>query len=401
MNPDNLLSLLKNNQEHFRAKLVRPTNNCSHIIIFFYFCAKIQPVVQQFYSLEIDFLEHQTEDSTVIGFNTKEVPEGVFDFKAGQNITIKYYFDGEEIRRSYSICTCPSESRIHIGVRAIKDGLFSNFALKNLKVGDRLDILPPVGSFTIQGKMATSGRYVFFATGSGITPVISMIKDKLEKDPAATCTLFYSNRSVGSMMFRDELDGIKNKYSTRFQAVYLFSREQLDSDLLYGRMDGDKVRQLMNIFVTDKAGSQYFICGPEEQTIAIRNLLTKELGIPSGQVHFELFHTGDLKPEVKSQEEVTDFKGTAEVTVRIDGKETTFHLAYDKESILDAGIRQGLDLPYSCKGGVCCTCRAQLLEGKVHMDQNYALEDDEVEEGFILTCQSHPRAGKLFVDYDV
>ncbi|HNU18426.1 MAG TPA: 2Fe-2S iron-sulfur cluster-binding protein, partial [Saprospiraceae bacterium] len=130
-------------------------------------------------------------------------------------------------------------------------------------------------------------------------------------------------------------------------------------------------------------------------------LLTKELGIPAGQVHFELFHTGDLKPEVKSQEEVTDFKGTAEVTVRIDGKETTFHLAYDKESILDAGIRQGLDLPYSCKGGVCCTCRAQLLEGKVHMDQNYALEDDEVEEGFILTCQSHPRAGKLFVDYDV
>jgi len=358
-------------------------------------------VVQQFYSLEIDFLEHQTEDSTVIGFNIDGAPEAAFDFIAGQNITIKYYSNGEEIRRSYSICACPSEGRLRIGVRAIKDGLFSNFALKELKVGDKLEILPPVGSFTAQGKVAANGQYVFFATGSGITPMISMIKDKLEKDEDATCTLFYANRTVASMMFRDELDGIKNKYRTRFQTVYLFSREQQDSDLFYGRMDEDKVRQLMHIFVADKAGSQYFICGPEEQTIAIKNLLTHELGISASQVHFELFHTGDLKPEVKPQEEEANFTGTAEVTVRIDGKETTFHLAYDKESILDAGIRQGLDLPYSCKGGVCCTCRAQLLEGKVHMDQNYALEDDEVEEGFILTCQSHPRAGKLLVDYDV
>lgn len=355
-------------------------------------------MTQQFYSLEVNYLERQTEDSIIIGFNTDNAPAHVFDFKAGQNISIRLFKNGEDLRRTYSICSAPSDNCIHIGVRAIKDGIFTDIAFNHLKLGDKLDILPPVGNFHIKGKTSANNQYIFFATGSGITPIISMIKDILENDNQAKCTLFYSNRNIASMMFREELDGIKNTHLDRLQIIYVFSREHLDADLFYGRMTADKSKVLLQTFVPDFNGSQFFICGPQDQTLSIKEMLTKELHIPSAQVHFELFHTGSIP--VYSDNEESDFTGTAEVTVRIDGKETTFHLEYDKMSILEAGIKQGLDLPYSCKGGVCCTCRAHLTEGKVHMDQNYALEDDEVEEGFILTCQSHPRSGKLFVDYD-
>lgn len=355
-------------------------------------------MAQQFHTLTVNYLDRQTDDSIIIGFDMDGLPESTFHFLAGQNISIRIFSNGEELRRTYSICSCPSEGIIRIGVRGVKDGIFSNIALNQLKIGDTLDIMPPVGNFTIQGKNAADNQFVFFATGSGITPIISMIKDKLEKDNSAVCTLFYSNRNIASMMFREELDGIKNNYTDRLQVVYLFSREFLDADLFYGRMTAEKSKVLLETFVPDFAGSQFFICGPQEQTIAIKDLLTKTLNVPINHVHFELFHTGSL-PEVV-QEEHIDFTGTAEVTVRLDGKETTFNLGYDKMSILEAGLKQGLDLPYSCKGGVCCTCRAHLSEGQVKMDQNFALEEDELEEGFILTCQSHPRSGKLFVDYD-
>lgn len=352
----------------------------------------------QFYSLPVIYLHRETDDSTIIGFDTSSVPDGTFDFTAGQNITVKLFIEGQEIRRSYSICSCPSEGHLRIGVRAIKDGLFSNYALNHLKTGDQLEVMPPVGGFTTEGKKAANDHYVFFATGSGITPVISMIKERLENDSNALCTLFYSNRNISSMMFRDELDAIKNKNITRLQLIYIFSREQLDADLFYGRMTAEKAELLLRKFVSDIPGCQYFICGPEDQTIALKDLLIKQYNIPSPQVHFELFHTGLIQAAKK--EEAVDFTGTAEVTIRLDGKETTFNLAYDKMSILDAGIRNGVDLPYACKGGVCSTCKAHLAEGKVHMDLNYSLEEDEIEDGFILTCQSHPRTGRLFVDFD-
>ena len=349
----------------------------------------------QFYPLTVDYLHKETEDSVIIGFNTNGAAN--FKFVAGQNITIKLLHEGEELRRTYSICTSPSEGKLQIGVRAIKDGIFSHFALNKLKVGDVLEVMPPIGNFVVNNKEAASGQFVFFATGSGITPVISMIKEKLESDPNAQCLLFYSNKNIGSMMFRDELDGLKNKNLTRFQVVNIFSREQLDNELFYGRMSSQKCNSLIDQFINEPKLAQYFICGPEDLTLVIKDLLLQTYGIPAPQVHFELFHTGAVKVIEQATVSTT---GLAKVTVRLDGKETTFDLAYDKQSILDAGIKNGLDLPYACKGGVCSTCKAHLGRGKVHMDLNYSLEEDELQDGFILTCQSHPREDELFVDYD-
>ena len=352
----------------------------------------------QFYSLPVNYLHKETEDSIIIGFDTSNYPAGQFDFTAGQNITIKHFHAGEEIRRTYSICSSPSEGKLRIGVRAIKDGIFSHYALNELRVGHRLDIMEPIGNFVVHNKISPSGHFVFFATGSGITPIISMIKEKLESDPQAQCTLFYSNKNIGSMMFRDELDGMKNKNLTRLQVVNIFSREQLDNELFYGRLSEDKCNSLIRQFVNQPDQAQYFICGPEDLTLIIKNMLTQKYNIPAGQVHFELFHTGALK--VVEKVTVSNQTGLAKVTIRLDGKETTFDLAYDKQSILDAGIKNGIDLPYACKGGVCSTCKAHLPKGKVHMDMNYSLEEDEIEDGFILTCQSHPREDELFVDFD-
>lgn len=350
-----------------------------------------------FYRLKVDHLHRETEDSVIIGFDTSSLPEEAFKWIAGQNITIKLFHEGEELRRTYSICTSPSERKLHIGVRAIKDGIFSRYALNDIKVGDELEVMAPTGSFVVNTKVSSSGQFVFFATGSGITPVISMIKEKLEEDPSAQCILFYSNKNIGSMMFRDELDGLKNKNLTRLQVVNIFSREQLDNDLFYGRLSAEKCKQLVQQFVREPLNAQYFICGPEDLTMTIKDLLLKDYNIPATQVHFELFHTGAVKVVEKAAVSTT---GLAKVTIRLDGKETTFDLAYDKQSILDAGIKNGIDLPYACKGGVCSTCKAHLGKGKVHMDMNYSLEEDELEDGFILTCQSHPREDELFVDYD-
>lgn len=352
----------------------------------------------QFYSLKVNHLHKETEDSVIVGFDTSQLPAEVFRFIAGQNVTIKLFHNGEELRRTYSICSSPSEGKLHIGVRAIKDGVFSHYALNTLKIGDTLEIMAPVGNFVVNNKTAPSGHFVFFATGSGITPIISMIKEKLEEDLNAQCTLFYSNRNVGSMMFRDELEWLKNKNLTRLQIVNIFSREQLDTDLFYGRMTSDKAWQLITKFVAEPTKAQYFICGPEDLTLDLKDLLINKFKIDSHQVHFELFHTGLVK--VAAAQTVSSGSGIASVTIRLDGKETTFDLPFDKMSILDAGIKNGVDLPYACKGGVCSTCKAHLPEGKVHMDLNYSLEEDELEDGFILTCQSHPRADKLFVDFD-
>lgn len=355
-------------------------------------------VATQFYPLTIDFLEHETDDSVVIGFDTSSAPADKFKFIAGQNINIRFFKDGEEYRRTYSICTAPYEDKLRIGVRSVPNGIFSNMALHHLKPGDVLEVMPPGGSFTIANNRSTSDQYIFFAVGSGITPVISMIKYILDNDGFATCKLFYGNKNIASMMFRNELDQLKNKFMSRLQIVYTFTREQTDNELFYGRLTNDKCSKLIDSFVTYPIDAQYFLCGPEDMTLSVKELLVSQLNIPSMQVHFELFYVGLLPVTTKAPTEVQN--GMAQVTLRLYNKEVTFDLDYNGESILDAGIRNGLDLPYACKGGVCSTCKGHMTTGEVQMDANFALEDDELEDGYILTCQSHPRASKIYVNYD-
>ena len=352
-----------------------------------------------FYPLTICYKAFETEDSVIIGLSIPTSLQETFNFKAGQNITIRKFLNGQEIRRSYSLCTEPKSGLFRIGIRAIPNGIFSNFALKELNIGDTLEVMAPTGSF-----IANEGfkENVFFAAGSGITPILSMIEYLLTHDQHAFITLMYGNRNIQSIMFRDRIDALKNKYLDRIQVIHILSRMNMDLELFTGRLNVDKAKVLIDKFVLDKNNAQYYLCGPEEMTLSIKEYLINEVKLDPRHVHSELFFIAESKSSsnVVNTDVKTDLTEVSKVTIRMDGKETRLDISYHGQSILDAGIEAGLDLPYSCKSGTCNTCKAQLKSGNVIMDRNFALEQDELEEGFILTCQSHPSVEEIYVDYD-
>lgn len=353
-----------------------------------------------FHSLRVKKVEKETEDCVSIEFEVPEQLKEVFQFRQGQNLTIKKVFNGEEARRNYSICTSPLDNKLKVAVKKVDGGLFSVYANNQLKAGDYLDVLPPTGKFYTELSPSQKKNYVAFAAGSGITPVISIIKTTLVTEPKSEFTLIYGNRTKNSIIFKEELEALKDKFIDRFRVYHILSREKTDAEINNGRIDVDKLERFSNKIIDLKSCAEFFVCGPEEMIFCIKGYLEGR-GIASDKIHFELFTVpGQRKSQIQASKSETDKSPKAKVNVKLDGIVFDFDLDFEGESILDAALKQGADLPYACKGGVCTTCKAKLTEGKVSMDVNWGLEPDEVAKGFILTCQSHPTTEKVSVDFD-
>jgi ring-1,2-phenylacetyl-CoA epoxidase subunit PaaE len=352
-----------------------------------------------FHTLEVKDVKKETADCVSVSFNVPAELNEIFCFNEGQNITIKKLIEGNEVRRSYSICNAPHEKELKVAIKKIVGGLFSTYANDVLKVGDLLEVLPPTGRFISKNK---AGNYLAIAAGSGITPIISIIKHMLKTHVDSSFTLIYGNKSRGSIVFFEEIEALKNKFMERFNCIHVLSRERTDASINYGRISTEKLEALKHL-LNFKTFDDVYICGPEEMIFSSAAFLEKE-GVPKSNIHFELFTTvGGKQLAVDKKQLITEVDNSpkSNISVKLDGRSFEFTLGYKAANILDAALAQGADLPYACKGGVCCTCRAKLIEGKVHMDVNYALEDEEVEQGFILTCQSHPLTERVVVDFDV
>ena len=352
-----------------------------------------------FHSLLVKNIKRETQDCVSISFDTPQKLKKEFEFKQGQSLTLRKIIEGEEIRRSYSICTSPLDNEVRVAVKKVQGGLFSTFANNELKTGDVIEVMPPSGNFYTDLNSTNKKNYVAFAAGSGITPIISLIKTTLLTEPQSTFTLVFGNKNHSSIIFKEELEGLKDKYIERFRLYHILSRERMEAEINYGRINADKCLQLTKLIDLD-AADEFFICGPEEMIFGVRDFL-QEKGIDKRKIHFELFTTplrkaSSYKPQVVSETNTE----TSMITVTLDGRSFDFNLDYYSNNILDAALAQGADLPYSCKGGVCTTCKAKLIEGNIEMEVNYGLEPDEVQAGYILTCQSHPRSEKVVVDFD-
>ncbi|MCO6496620.1 MAG: 2Fe-2S iron-sulfur cluster binding domain-containing protein [Chitinophagaceae bacterium] len=358
---------------------------------------KSTTVARHFHRIKVKKITKETPECVSIEFDIPEEKLELFAYKQGQNITIKSDIDDK--RRAYSICSSPLENKLTVAVKRIPDGVFSTFALEKLKEGDELEIMEPAGSFYTELNPAQSKYYVFFAAGSGITPIISIIKTVLATEPESRVALFYGNKSVATIIFKDELEGLKDKYMNRFALTHVLSKEQTDSPLNTGRIDPEKLKLAEPLFSISKA-DDFFVCGPEAMIFAVRDYLV-DAGVESSKIHFELFNTPVAEEKKKEEKQPEAVSGEeSDVAITVDGRTYEIKVPYETPTILDAGLDMGIDLPYSCKSGVCTTCRAKLLKGEVEMDCNYGLEDYEVEAGYILTCQSHPRTPECEVDYD-
>lgn len=353
-----------------------------------------------FHPLRIKNIKRETPDCVSIALEVPQPLDATFRFMEGQNITVRSTIGGEEIRRSYSICNAPHENELKIAVKKIAGGLFSGFANEALKPGDLVEVLPPTGKFNARLSNNQNGNYLAVAAGSGITPIISIIKHSLQKQPDSQFTLIYCNRDRNSIIFFEELEGLKNKYMERFSLINLLSREKIEPAIFYGRINKEKLAGLEKI-VPFSTFNEIYLCGPEEMIFTASDYF-QQIGIKKENIHFELFTTpGQKQSSGQIQQSQHDSGPKSDITVKLDGRSIDFKLGTNSLSILDAALQQGADLPFACKGGVCATCRAKLLAGKVKMDVNYALEKEEIEQGFILTCQSHPVTEKVVVDFDV
>lgn len=354
-----------------------------------------------FYKIKISDIVKETHDTVSISFDIPEHLKSSFQYKQGQYLTFKVPGNEDE-RRSYSLCSSPLDQEWRVAVKLVPGGLFSVLANEQLKVGDELEVMPPLGNFYTELDRVNNKKYVFFAAGSGITPIISIIKTVLLKEPQSECTLFYSNKTSSGIIFKEQLEALKNKNLGRFSLYYLLSRERMDIDLFQGRIDENKCQQLLENFQHIVHADEFFLCGPFEMIESVKTNLLKS-GVDKSKIHTELFTPPD-QTKIASSKIQTEKIGMKEkishVSVNVDGVTTDFKLSFHGRSVLEEAVSKGVDLPYSCKGGVCSTCRAKLLEGEVEMTVNYALEEEEIEDGYILTCQSHPRSEKVIIDFD-
>jgi len=353
-----------------------------------------------FHSLSVRRVEKETDDCVSIEFEVPSELRDVFRFKQGQNLTIKKTFNGEELRRNYSICTSPFENKLKVAVKKAEGGVFSTWANEELKTGEILEVLPPTGKFYTDLDPSRKKNYVAFAAGSGITPIISIIKTTLVTEPKSEFTLVYGNRTKNSIIFKEEIEALKDKFIDRFRVYHILSRELTEAEINNGRIDVDKLELLFSKVIDLNRSDEFFLCGPEEMIFCIKGYLEAR-GVASNKIHFELFTVPGQVQSAKAIVKPEAEEGPkANVRVKLDGIVFEFDLDYESDSILDAALKQGADLPYACKGGVCTTCKARLVEGEVKMDVNWGLEPEEVAKGFILTCQSHPTTGKVVVDFD-
>jgi ring-1,2-phenylacetyl-CoA epoxidase subunit PaaE len=387
----------------------------------------------KFYTLAVETVVKETKDCIAVTFAVPDKWKEEFRFMQGQNVTIRKTMDGEEIRRSYSICSSAKDQQLRIAIKKVEGGKFSTWANDHLKPGDTLDLMPPTGRFfTPLDAQSTQKDYVAVAAGSGITPILSIIKTTLETEPNARFILLYGNKNRRDIIFKEELEGLKNKFISRFTLHYFLSRESSDFDWLQGRIDGNKIALMLNKGLLPSAVAEWFLCGPEEMIHSVRDCLLRHQ-VEAKKIHFELFGTKTSvqkakesnssiadspssdgskiqqetfgnptfnSPSKEANSEIESVSSMTKVSVRSDGKEFSFSLRQNTLNLLDAAIEQGLDLPYSCKAGVCCTCRAKLTSGSVEMLENYALEEEEIKAGFILACQALPTSQEVSISFD-
>lgn len=353
-----------------------------------------------FHLLKIKKIIKETPDCVAVSLDVPKELSAVFEYKEGQSITFKKLINNEEIRRSYSICTAPHESELKVAIKKIEGGRFSTFANETLKENDMIEVMPPSGKFNARLSNKTNSNYLAIAAGSGITPIIAIIKHTLYTQPDSNITLLYGSKNRSGIIFFEELEKLKNKYISRFNFINVLSQEKTEADINFGRIDAHKLLALQTLIDYKKMDAVY-CCGPEEMIFTASDFLQKS-GVDKKKIHFELFTTpGETKSTDKTLSKDISTKGPkSQVTIKLDGRSFSFDLANEDQNILDAALKEGADLPYACKGGVCCTCKAKLISGTVAMDVNYALEEDEISQGFILTCQSHPTSDKVVIDFD-
>ncbi len=350
-----------------------------------------------FHPLRVASVEPLTDDSVAITFDVPPELADDYLFVHGQHLTIRGD-DGE--RRSFSICTTPSSRTLRIGVKKLPGGVFSEGVVGVLKVGDELDVMTPAGRFTTHLDPDSRRTYAAIAAGSGITPVISIIATILEQEPHAQVLLVYANRTHRTVMFLDDLHDLKDRYPERLQLVHVLSREEQDVELFSGRLDGDRLNRILAALLPADRVDEWLLCGPQEMVVDLREVILAH-GVDVHAIHTELFHAEPVDPATRAPEiAAAAASGASHVTIKLDGRSTDLELRPDDVGVLEAALLVRSDLPFACRGGVCGTCRAKLVEGTVEMDVNYALEPEEIEEGYVLTCQSHPTSGRVVLDYD-
>ena len=350
--------------------------------------------MSQFHTLNIKDITRQTDQCVSITFDVPDHLKEDYKFKAGQYITLKTDIEGKEVRRDYSLCTSPSSGNLTVAVKEVENGTFSKYANQVLKVGDTLDVAQPQGRFTFTPDTSKTRTIAAFAAGSGITPVLSIVKTVLEEEPNSKFVLVYGNKTLKDTIFLNDLLDIQNKYSDRLTIQFLYSQSQ-EKDALFGRIEKSTVNFIVKNKYKDVNIDAFYLCGPEGMINTVKDVLA-ENNIEDSKVFFELFTTTS-SVSVEDLEEVTD--GTTSITVIVDDEEKTFTMS-QQQSVLEAALEQDLDAPYSCQGGICSSCLARVKEGKATMRQNNILTDNEVAEGLILTCQAHPVSAKIIVDYD-
>jgi ring-1,2-phenylacetyl-CoA epoxidase subunit PaaE len=354
-----------------------------------------------FHPLRVASIERLTDDAVAITFDVQPELRDQFRFQAGQHVSIRSPVVGDDVRRNYSICTPATSGRLRIGVKRIPDGVFSSYVAERLRPGDVLDIMTPTGSFSTALHPGQRKRYGAIAAGSGITPVLSILSTALEVEPESSAVLVYVNRTTLNIMFLEDLEDLKNRYPDRFQLIHVLDEEPLDVEILSGRLDADRLGRILDQLVLPDDVDEWFLCGPLPMTDVARKVLLA-YGADDQHIHRELFFVGPppAAGSRTSAPSAAEPQTGAEVTVILDGRSQTFVLPEDGASILDTTLRYRADAPFACKNGVCGTCRAKVIEGKVRMDANYALEPGDVAAGYALACQSHPAADRVVLDFD-
>lgn len=356
----------------------------------------------KFHTLRVSDVRRETKDCVSIAFDVPEELKKDYSFKQGQYLTLRETIDGEDIRRSYSICSGTGDGELRVAIKEVKNGRFSSWANNHLKPGHTMQVMTPTGHFTSEINSQAKKNYLLIAAGSGITPVMSIARTVLQSEPQSEISLIFGNRLFNSIIFRDQLEDMKDRYIGRFRVFHVLSGEPNEVDLFSGRIDKAKLSKFASTFIDISTMDEIFICGPEPMIREV-NAFLGEKGVDSAKIHFELFASpGSEAPKVEAPapEVKTETGKRCAVTVIMDGQETNFFMPMDGTAILDAAQKSGMDIPFSCKGGMCCTCRAHMSEGHAEMKVNYALEPGEVESGYVLTCQAVPTTDHVTVDFD-
>tara|TARA_B100000809_G_C15111672_1_gene520838 strand:+ start:461 stop:1534 length:1074 start_codon:yes stop_codon:yes gene_type:complete len=355
----------------------------------------------EFYNLKVADIYKETEDTSVVTFEVPSQLQDEFKFTQGQHLTLKADINGEDVRRSYSLCSSPIDNQWQVAVKQIPEGKFSTYINQDLKAGDTMEVMAPSGKFGVSVTPEDAKNYLFFAAGSGITPVLSMVKTHLKAEPNSTCKLFYVNKTAKSIIFKEALEQLRNAYFGRFEIYYFLTKERRDIALFNGRFDDDKMEVLTKTFIDIPDTNEVFLCGPEKMINYVSEYLVNK-GLSKELVHFELFVTGLSEDDIKRSERLAqqDVEGV-EVTIVDGGKEFSFTMTKAYNNLLDAALGAGADLPFACKGGVCSTCKCKVIGGSVEMKINYALDEKEVAQNLVLSCQAVPTSDKVVVDFDV